>query len=148
MMTHQHVREFTPSTFSTTSRSTPMPFYLPTSSSVSCKLHMGFSVINDTEHAVLRALALLADDGLPATVEELVRPPTQLVSANALRTLHIATALLAHELETGDAGTGEWASVNVLWAQQKHGLPLHLLVILDILTADAQVYFLLIPPPP
>jgi hypothetical protein len=109
---------------------------------------MGFSIINDAECAVLRALALLADDRLPATVEELVWPPTQPVSTNALRTLHVAMALLAHKLKTGDAGTGKWASVNALWAQQKHGLPLHLLVILDVLTADAQAYFSLIPPPP
>jgi len=110
------------------------------------QLQPGFSIINDGERAVLRDLALLADDGLAAAIEELVRPPTQPVSANALRTLRVATVLLAHELKTGD--TGEWASVNALWVQQKHGLPLHLLAVLDVLTVDAQAHFSLIPPPP
>jgi hypothetical protein len=45
--------------------------YLPTSSSAS-------SNFNDTEHAVLHALALLINDGLSATLEELVRTPARL----------------------------------------------------------------------
>src|SRR5260221_2279906 len=61
------------------------------------QLQPGFSVINDAEHAALRALALLADDGLPSALEELVRTPTRPVSADALRTLRVATVLLAHE---------------------------------------------------
>jgi len=112
------------------------------------QLQPGFSVFNDTERAALRALALLADDGLPSVLEELVRTPTRPVSADALRTLRVATVLLAHELETGDPGTGEWATLNVLWAQQKHGLPHHLLAALDALAADAQARFSLAPPPP
>lgn len=112
------------------------------------QLQPGFSVINDTERAALRALALLADDGLPSVLEELVRTPTRPVSADALRTLRVATVLLAHELETGDPGTGEWATLNVLWAQQKHGLSHHLLAALDALAADAQARFSLVPPLP
>ena len=112
------------------------------------QLQPGFSVINDAERATLRALALLADDGLPSALEELVRTPTRPVSADALRTLRVATVLLAHELETGDPGTGEWTTLNALWAQQTHGLPHHLLTALDALAADAQARFSLIPPPP
>src|SRR6266403_6080640 len=81
------------------------------------QLQPGFSVINDTERAALRALALLADDGLSAALEELVRTPIRPVSADALQTLRVATVLLAHKLETGDPGTGEWATLNALWAQ-------------------------------
>ncbi|KAF8461826.1 hypothetical protein DFH94DRAFT_788963 [Russula ochroleuca] len=80
------------------------------------QLQPGFSVINDDERAALRALALLADDGLPAVLEELVQVPTP-VSAEALRTLRVATVLLGHELETGDPGAGEWAALNALWTQ-------------------------------
>jgi len=112
------------------------------------QLQPGFSVINDTERAALRALALLADDGLHAALEELVQTPTRPVSADALRTLRVATVLLAHELETGDSGTGEWAALNALWTKHSHGLPLHLLTALDALAADAQTRFSLIPPPP
>jgi len=112
------------------------------------QLQPGFSVINDTERASLRALALLVDDGVSAALEELVRTPTRPVSADALRTLRMATVLLAHELETGDPGTGEWAALNALWTQHSHGLPLHLLTALDALAADAHARFSLIPPPP
>ena len=112
------------------------------------QLQPGFSVINDNERAALRALALLVDDGLSAALEELVRTPTRPVSADALRTLRVATVLLAHELEVGDPGTGEWAALNALWTQQSHGLPLHLLAALDALAADAHARFSLIPPPP
>ena len=112
------------------------------------QLQTGFSVINDTERATLRALALLVDDGLSAALEELVRTPTRPVSADALRTLRVATVFLAHELETGDPGTGEWAALNALWVQHSHGLPLHLLTALDVLAADAHARFSLIPPPP
>jgi hypothetical protein len=112
------------------------------------QLQPGFSVINDTERAALRALARLVDDGLPAVLEELVQVPTRPVSVDALRTLRVATTFLAHELETGDPGTGEWAALNALWAQQSHGLPLHLLAALDALAADALARFSLIPPLP
>ncbi|KAI9464297.1 hypothetical protein F5148DRAFT_1210170 [Russula earlei] len=125
----------------------PRAFLSPHLTKCLLQLQPGFSVINDTERAALRGLAILADDGLPAALEELLRTPTQPVSADALRTLRVATVLLSHELETGDSGTGEWAAVNALWEQHKHGLPLHLLAILDTLTADAQAHFSLIPPP-
>jgi hypothetical protein len=117
---------------------------------VKCLLQLqpGFSAINDTERATLRTLALLADDGLPAFLEEIVRLPAQPVSADALRTLRVATVLLAHELDSGDPGTGEWAALNALWEQQTHGLPLHLLATLEVLAADAQAYFSFNLPPP
>ncbi|KAH9955114.1 hypothetical protein BGW80DRAFT_1476506 [Lactifluus volemus] len=105
------------------------------------QLQPGFSVINDTERATLRSLALLADDGLPVTLEKLVQPLARPVSADALRTLRVATVLLAHELDSGDPGTGEWTTLNALWAQQTHGLPLHLLAVLEVLAADAQARF-------
>ena len=112
------------------------------------QLQPGFSVINDAERATLRGLALLADDGLPAVLEELVHVPTRPVSADALRTLRVATVVLANELETGDSDTGEWAALNALWEQNSHGLPLHLLASLDALAADALARFSLLPPPP
>ena len=112
------------------------------------QLQPGFSVINDTERAALRALALLVDDGLSAALEELVQTPTRPVSADALRSLRVATVFLAHELETGDPGTGEWAALTALWMQHSHGLPLHLLTAIDTLAADAYARFSLIPPPP
>ncbi|KAH9983532.1 hypothetical protein BJV74DRAFT_614460 [Russula compacta] len=112
------------------------------------QLQPGFSVINDAERASLHALALLVDDGLPAVLEELVRTPTRPVSPDALRTLRVATVFLAHELETGDPGTGEWTALNALWMQNTHGLPLHLLAALDALATDAQARFSLVPPPP
>lgn len=126
----------------------PRAFLSPHLTKSLLQLQPGFSVINDAERAALRALALLADDGLPSALEELVRAPTRPVSADALRTLRVATVLLTHELETGDPGTGEWAALNILWAQQTHGLPHHLLAALDVLAADAQARFSLIPPPP
>ena len=105
------------------------------------QLQPGFSVINEAERATLRTLALLADDGLPAVLEELVQPPVRPVSTDALRTLRVAAILLAHELDSGDPGTGEWAALCALWAQQTHGLPHHLLATLEVLAADAQARF-------
>jgi hypothetical protein len=140
-MTCRRPQDFTPSTFFTTLCVTHAPSYLRTSPSASPNF-------NDTECAALRALALLEDDGLSATLEELCRRPTRPVSADALPTSCVATVLLTHELETGDPRTGEWAAINALWAQHSHGLPLHLLAALDALAADAHARFSLIPPPP
>jgi len=126
----------------------PRAFLSPHLTKCLLQLQPGFSVINDVERAALRALALLADDGLPTALEELVHTPTRPVSAGALRTLRVATVLLAHELETGDPGEGEWAALNALWVQHTHGLPHHLLAALDALAADAQARFSLIPPLP
>jgi hypothetical protein len=126
----------------------PRAFLSPHLTKCLLQLQPGFSVINDVERAALRALAFLADDGLPTALEELVHTPMRPVSADALRTLRVATVLLAHELETGDPGEGEWAALNALWAQQTHGLPHHLLAALDTLAADAQARFSLIPPLP
>ncbi|KAH8988714.1 hypothetical protein EDB86DRAFT_2945666 [Lactarius hatsudake] len=111
-------------------------------------LQPGFSAINDAECTTLRTLARLVDDGLPAVIKELAHPPVRPVSADDLLKLRIATVVLAHELETGDSDEGEWATLNVLWAQNTHGLPLHLLAALEILTADAQAHFSLTLPPP
>jgi hypothetical protein len=126
----------------------PRAFLSPHLTKCLLQLQPGFSVINDAERAALRALALLADDGLPTALEELVQTPTRPVSADALRTLRVATVLLAHELETSDPGEGEWAVLNALWVQHTHGLPHHLLAALDALAADAQARFSLIPPLP
>jgi len=112
------------------------------------QLQPGFPVIIDVERASLCTLALLVDDGLSTALQEIVRTPTRPVSADALRTLRVATVLLAHELETGNPGTGEWAALNALWTRNTHGLPHHLLAALDALTADAPARFSLIPPLP
>ena len=127
--------------------SDPRAFLSPHLIKCLLQLQPGFSVINDTERTILRALALLADDGLPAMLEELVHVPTRPVSADALRTLRVATVLLTHELEKGDPETGEWAALNALWGQNSHGLPLHLLAALDAIAADAHARFSLLPPP-
>ncbi|KAI9432473.1 hypothetical protein H4582DRAFT_1883882 [Lactarius indigo] len=111
-------------------------------------LQPGFSAINDAECATLRTLARLVDDGLPAAIKELAHTPARPVSADDLLKLRIATVVLMHELETGDSDEGEWATLNALWAQNTHGLPLHLLAALEILTADAQAHFSLTLPPP
>ena len=71
--------------------------------------------------------------------------PRRPVSAEALCTLRVATVILAHELETGDPGTGKWAALNALWGHNSHGLSLHLLTALDALAANAHACFLLIP---
>jgi hypothetical protein len=68
---------------------THAPSYVHTSSSVS-------SNFNDTERAALRALALLVDDELSATLKEVVQTPTWPVSADALHMLCAATVLLTH----------------------------------------------------
>ena len=117
---------------------------------VKCLLQLqpGFSAINDTECTTLRTLASLADDGLTAAIKELVHTPAQPLSADDLLKLRIATVVLAHELATGNSDEGEWATLNALWAQNSHGLPLHLLTALEFLTADAQAHFSLTVPPP
>ena len=117
---------------------------------VKCLLQLqpGFSAINEAECTTLRTLARLADDGLTAAVHEISNPPTQPVSADDLLKLRVATVVLAHELSTGDSDEGEWAILNALWAQNSHGLPLHLLSTLEILTADVQAHFSLTIPPP
>ncbi|KAH9022369.1 hypothetical protein EDB83DRAFT_86186 [Lactarius deliciosus] len=111
-------------------------------------LQPGFSAINDAECTTLRTLARLVDDGLPAAIKELAHTPARPVATDYLLKLRIATVVLAHELETGDSDEGEWATLNALWAQNTHGLPLHLLAALEILTADAQAHFSLSLPPP
>ncbi|KAI0065773.1 hypothetical protein BV25DRAFT_1798238 [Artomyces pyxidatus] len=108
-------------------------------------LQPGLSAIDEDERQDLRDLALLADDGLSAAVDELTRPLDHPVDAHTVRTLRVALAMISHELESGD--DGEWRTLKALWDQPSHGLTLHLLEILCVLTKEVESHFALAVPP-
>ncbi|KAF8267433.1 hypothetical protein EI94DRAFT_1801673 [Lactarius quietus] len=120
----------------------------PTRSGIHPSISYTTSHATRTPSCLLTSSTRLADDGLTASVHELAHPPARPVPADDLLKLRIATVVLAHELATGDSDEGEWATLNALWGQNSHGLPLHLLAALELLTADAQAHFSLTIPPP
>ncbi|KDQ64455.1 hypothetical protein JAAARDRAFT_145190 [Jaapia argillacea MUCL 33604] len=115
-------------------------------------LRQPLSYITEDERTLLRSLAILADDGLPAAMEELVRFSSKdaPMDERGLRSLRVALAVVERDLDGGNDGDGprEWRALQALWDESSHGLVLHLADPLAAVTAEIKGYFALKPPPP
>ncbi|THH12845.1 hypothetical protein EW146_g7312, partial [Bondarzewia mesenterica] len=104
----------------------------------------GLSVICEDERQDLRALAILAEDGLPAALEELMCPFESPSSIQAIRMFRVALAIASREFARG--WEGEWRVLSTLWDEHGHGLALHLVDTVGIMSTDIQSLFTLTTP--
>jgi hypothetical protein len=104
------------------------------------------SHITEEERASMRKMALVANDGLPAAIEELTLPIDCPMDIRRLRTLRVSLAVVERVLEDNTAG--EWRILESLWEDGSHGLVPRLVDIFTGLCCDLRFHFDLKPPPP
>lgn len=92
----------------------------------------------------MRKIALVAEDGLPAAMEELTFSSDHPLSLRRLRTLRVSLAIVERELEDDK---GEWRVLQSLWEEQYHGFVPRLVGILAGIGDDLNGHFALSPPP-
>ncbi|KAJ7129251.1 hypothetical protein C8R44DRAFT_776275 [Mycena epipterygia] len=108
-------------------------------------LNPPLSFIAEHERLSMRKIALVADDGLPAAIEELTFSSSHPLSLRRLRTIRVSLAIVQRELEDADAG--EWRILETLWDENAHGFVERLVDIFLGVADDLNVHFTLTPPP-
>jgi hypothetical protein len=102
------------------------------------------SVIADNERLSLRKIALVAEDGLSAAVEEIMFSSDHPLSLRRLRTLRVSLAIVERELKDSK---DEWPILQVFWEEQDRGIVPRLVELLVSVSADLNAHFVLPPPP-
>jgi len=101
------------------------------------------SFISENERLSMRKVALVADDGLPAAIEELTFSSAHPLSLRRLRTLRVSLAIVEQQLQDDK---GEWRVLQALWDEQSHGFVSRLVDIFLGVTDDLNGHFVLTPP--
>lgn len=107
-------------------------------------LRQPLSFITENDRLSMRKVALVAEDGLPAAIEELMFSSDHPLSLRRLRTLRVSLAIVKQELETEK---GEWRLLQTVWDEQSHGLGVRLVDIITGVSDDLNAHFRLTPPP-
>jgi hypothetical protein len=102
------------------------------------------SVISDNERLSMRKVALVAEDGLSAAVEEIMFSSDHPLSLRRLRTLRVSLAIVERELTDSK---DEWPILQVFWEEQDHGIVPRLVELLVGVSGDLNEHFVLPPPP-
>ncbi|KAF7302111.1 hypothetical protein MIND_00777900 [Mycena indigotica] len=76
--------------------------------------------IAEHERQVMTKMALVAQDKLPAAIEELTFSSTRPLSLRRLRAIRVALSVVQQELDSGELG--EWNILEALWRENSHGL--------------------------
>jgi hypothetical protein len=121
----------------------PVAVLRPDLSRCILSLRQPLSYITEDERLTMRKVALVADEGLTAAIEELLFVPERIDMRN-LRILRESLTIIGQELK--DAKCGEWRVFRALWDEGEHGLTLHLVDILVALSDNLKGNFLLTPP--
>ncbi|KAJ7098718.1 hypothetical protein B0H15DRAFT_821944 [Mycena belliarum] len=109
-------------------------------------LNPPLSFIAEHERLSMRKVALVADDGLPAAVEELTFSSSHPLSLRRLRTIRVSLAIVQREL--ADADAGEWHILEALWDENTHGFIERLADVFRGVADDLNGYFTSTAPPP
>ncbi|KAJ7368801.1 hypothetical protein DFH08DRAFT_947693 [Mycena albidolilacea] len=104
------------------------------------------SFIAEHERLSMRKVALVAEDGLPAAIEELTFSSSHPLSLRRLRTIRVSLAIIQRELE--DADSSEWPILETLWDENAHGFIERLVDIFLGVADDLNAHFVLAPLPP
>ncbi|KAF9464803.1 hypothetical protein BDZ94DRAFT_1255296 [Collybia nuda] len=102
------------------------------------------SFIAEHERLSLRKIALVAEDGLPAAVEELMFTSAHPLSQRRLRTVRASLAIVEREL---DNDSGEWRTTQAFWKEQSHAMVPRLIDLFIGVVADLNAHFVVSPPP-
>ncbi|KAK7054072.1 hypothetical protein R3P38DRAFT_2854473 [Favolaschia claudopus] len=103
------------------------------------------SFIAEHERLSMRKVALVADDGLPAAVEELTFSSSHPLSLRRLRTIRVSLAIIQQELEDGDSD--EWRVLEALWDEGAHGFVERLVDVFMGVADDLNAHFVVAVPP-
>ncbi|TRM67916.1 hypothetical protein BD626DRAFT_107944 [Schizophyllum amplum] len=104
------------------------------------------SFITEHDRVAMRKIAFVADDGLPAAVDELVYHAEHPFSFRRLRTVRVSLALFEQAL--ADTVSGEWHVFQALYAEKKQSLLAHLGDLLVGVSQDLNAHFPVHVPPP
>lgn len=102
------------------------------------------SFIAENERLAMRKIALVAEDGLPAAVEELAFSSDRPFSLRRLRTLRVSLAIVERELAEPK---GEWRVLQIFWDEHNHGFVPRLVDILFDIVDDLNQHFAIQPIP-
>ncbi len=97
------------------------------------------SFIADGERLTLRKVALVAEDGLSAALEEIAFKSDNPLSLRRLRTLRVSLVILLNSLDAEDEG--EWHAVDLFWSEQKQDLNIRLIEIVMGISQDLNTRF-------
>ncbi|KAF5358962.1 hypothetical protein D9758_004905 [Tetrapyrgos nigripes] len=102
--------------------------------------------IQDTEKQMLHKIALVADDGLQAAVDELTYSSDHPLSLRRLRTLRVSMAILDNALNTDDKG--EWKILQTIWDDHSIALMPRLVELFAEIASDLNAHFVVTATPP
>ena len=108
-------------------------------------LRQPLSYITEEERLTMRKMALIADEGLPDAMANLIAPIQQPVNMNDLRLFRVSLAVIERALE--DKEYGEQRILETMWNSESHGLVSHLVDIFLAISDRLKDNFLLTPPP-
>ncbi|KAJ7771143.1 hypothetical protein DFH07DRAFT_1001581 [Mycena maculata] len=106
-------------------------------------LNPPLSFIAEHERLSMRKVALVAEDGLPAAMEELTFSSSHPLSLRRLRTIRVSLAIVQRELD--DADRAEWRILEALWDENAHGFVERLADIFLGVADDLNAHFTLTP---
>jgi hypothetical protein len=99
--------------------------------------------LSEDERRSMRKAALVADDGLPAAIEEIAFSSDRPFSSRRLHTLRVSLAIVSREL---NASPDDWDVVQVAWDQQEVGLLPRLVELVADVASDLREHFALATP--
>ena len=108
-------------------------------------LEQPLSYITEEERLTMRKLALLAESGLPAALDNITASGPPALDIRNLRILRVSIASIERELD--DKGDGELRVLETLWEQGWHGLISRLVDLFVAVGNHLKSNFLLTPPP-
>ncbi|KAF8897862.1 hypothetical protein BD779DRAFT_1667776 [Infundibulicybe gibba] len=98
------------------------------------------SAIAEGDRLSMRKVALVAEDGLPSAIEELIFSSDHPLSLRRLRTLRVSLAIIQRELKHDK---GEWEILQALWEEKSHGIITQLVGILVGVAEDINNHFII-----
>ena len=99
--------------------------------------------ITEEERMSMRRAAIIADDGLPGAVDELLRPMDRAPTLKHLRAMRVAFAVIDDELRKDR----EYDVLQEFWQEGSRGLISHLVDVLVPLVKEVKGHYTLTPPP-
>ena len=96
------------------------------------------SVIAEHERLSMRKIALVAEDGLSAAIDEVMFSSDHPLSLRRLRTLRVSLAIVERELKDSN---DEWRTLQIFWEEQSHGLVPRLVELLVGVSNDLNGHF-------
>ena len=87
----------------------------------------------------MRKVALVAEDGLSAALEEIAFKSDYPLSLRRLRTLRVSLAIALNSLDVEDEGL--WHAVELFWSEQKQDLNMRLIEIVMSISQDLNAHF-------